>query len=65
MLTETITWIPVAEGLPDADLTVQVVTEGCAEPTWLGYLDGDVWRDVENTEIVVTHWADMLKGPAQ
>lgn len=67
MLTETITWRPVAEGLPDSDITVLVAidtTTPHSEPVWLGYLDGDEWRDVEGDVITVTHWAPMLDGPA-
>lgn len=64
MLTETITWHPVADGLPDAELTVNVATESCEEPVWLGCFDGAVWRDTEGMEIKVTHWAEMLRGPA-
>jgi hypothetical protein len=63
-MAETITWISAREELPDADLTVNVATEGCDEPTWLGYYDGaGQWYDTDANPINVTHWAEMLKGP--
>lgn len=62
MLTETITWHPVAEGLPDDGIAVLVATKNCEEPVWLGFLDGEQWRDVDATAIEVTHWADIPKG---
>lgn len=61
---EVITWRAVGEQLPDADLTVLVRTRNSDEPVWLGYLDGEEWRDVEGLEIDVTHWAEMPKGGA-
>lgn len=61
-MNETLTWHPVAQELPDADLTVLVNTRGCEEPVWLGFLDGETWRDTDGAEIDVTHWADMPKG---
>jgi hypothetical protein len=63
MHTETITWNQVSSGqLPDADLTVLVETQGCAEPVWLGYFDGSDWLDIEGTPITVIRWAEMPKG---
>jgi hypothetical protein len=65
-LTEVVTWTPVAAGLPDSDLTVQVALTGHDEPTWLGYFDGEGWIDIEGMPLgdAVTHWAEMPKGPA-
>lgn len=63
-MSETITWIPVAERLPDSDLTVLVSAPACSEPIWLGYHDGSEWLSAESAQIDVTHWADMPKGPA-
>jgi hypothetical protein len=62
-ITETIKWTPVAEALPDADLTVLIATLGCEEPTWLGYLDGEQWRDIDGSAVEVTHWAELMQGP--
>jgi hypothetical protein len=65
MSTEILTWIPVAERLPDADMTVCIAIDNADEPTWLGFLDGDEWREVDGSPVggTVTHWAEMLKGP--
>lgn len=64
MNTETITWMPVGnEQLPDAELTVLItLAEGSGEPVWLGYFDGEQWRDVEGAMVDVIAWAPMLKG---
>lgn len=69
MITETITWRPVADGLPDADLTVLLALQ--EEGTCEGFLDGEeegfpVWRGVDSTGLggyTVTHWAEMPQGP--
>jgi hypothetical protein len=63
MLTETLTWHEVVDiDLPDADLTVIVRIRGTDEPVWLGYWDGQQWRDLDNLPIDVVRWADMPKG---
>lgn len=63
--TETVTWTLVADGRPDADLTVNIaLPEDADEPTWLGYYDGEQWRDVEGMPVDVIAWAPMLKGYA-
>lgn len=61
---ELITWHEVDKEMPDADLTVLVRTEHCAEPVWLGYFDGEVWRDTGGEGITVVRWADMPEGGA-
>lgn len=63
MSAESVTWVQVADGLPDADLTVNItLAEGSGEPVWLGYFDGEQWRDVEGAVVDVIAWAPMLKG---
>lgn len=64
MLTETTTWKPVAEGLPDPDTTMQIALDDThSEPTWLGFHDGETWRDVSGEPITgVLGWAPTLKG---
>jgi hypothetical protein len=73
MLTETITWCPVADGLPDAELNVLLTVAGDEPGTCEGFLDGQrgdgspIWRDVTAFELepgIVTHWAEMPKGGA-
>jgi len=65
MTTETLTWTPVAERLPDDGLSVLICTTGTAEPVWVGYLDGDDWRDTDGTPVEVTHWAELPVGVVQ
>lgn len=64
MLTESLTWWTPDERMPDAELTVLVETEGCEEPVWLGFHDGECWRDTDGMQIGVKRWADMPKGGA-
>lgn len=57
--TSTITWKPVAEGLPDADSNVLLgLSSGF---TCEGFWDGEVWRDVTAVEIedAVCAWSEM------
>lgn len=58
-------WIPVAERLPDADLTVLIATDPAhhSEPVWLGFHDGEAWREVNGEPAFVTHWQEMLEPP--
>lgn len=70
MTTETITWIKVADSLPDADINVLCFDEESMS-VMEGFYDGkddddgrDVWRDVTACELgIVTHWAEMPHGP--
>jgi hypothetical protein len=64
MTTETITWTPVTEGLPDADTTVLLSLDGeHDEPTWIGFHDGNRWLDISGMPIQgVIGWADMPAG---
>lgn len=41
-------WIPATKK-PDSDITMLVYSPKAAEPVWLGYWDGEVWRDVDGT----------------
>lgn len=68
-LTTTITWIPIAEGKPDAEITVLLgLSDG---DSCEGFYDGqrpdgkDVWRDVTSVDISsrVTHYAQMPTSP--
>lgn len=67
MSTVTITWVPVAQQLPDADLNVLLWSDA---GSFEGFLDGEdetgapVFRDVTAMAVAgVTHWADMPEGP--
>ena len=43
MITETLTWKPVAEK-PDSDISVLLFDPAASEPVWPGYLDGETRR---------------------
>lgn len=67
MRTETLTFFSVHERLPDDGTTVIVEIDPNtphSEPTWIGYLDGEQWRDVSGEPITVVEWAEMPKGRA-
>lgn len=58
----TLIWHPVAERLPDSDITVICWTE---DGEWYsGWHDGDGWRDAATGGELdgVTHWAEP-EGP--
>jgi hypothetical protein len=60
-------WIRVADELPDADETVLVYCPQSIEPVWLGFLDGEDWRDVSGTSLaeeLPTHWMRMPVPPS-
>jgi len=66
MTTETITWIPVTERVPDEDTTVLVCNDrhGVLE----SWLDMGAWRfgSYDGFKLLggtVTHWAEMPNGP--
>jgi ParB-like chromosome segregation protein Spo0J len=60
----TIDLVPVGAKLPDADTTVFiVVAEG---ELWMGYLDGDTWRDTAGTPLGhgrVVYWGAVPEVP--
>lgn len=61
--TELITWKAVGQGLPDSDQTVIVFSPKADEPVWLGFHDGETWRDIGAERLDgVTHWAQMPMG---
>lgn len=63
MQSESITWRSVDDSLPDAERTVLVALLDSDEPVWLGYHDGDQWRDAEGFPVEVSAWAPLPKGP--
>jgi hypothetical protein len=59
-------WIPVAERLPDDDITVMIATKDTDEPVWLGYHDEHGWTSATDgvpLDELVTHWAPMPESP--
>jgi len=67
ILTESISWIPVEQEVPDCDMTVNIFAPEANEPIWLGYWDGDNWVGIDGSILssLVTHWAPMLNGPKE
>lgn len=64
-MTAATTWTPVAEGLPDDEILVQIALND--DDVWTGFRDGDIWRYADAMPITterVTHWAPMLVHPA-
>lgn len=63
--TETITWVS-ASTPPDDEQTVLIYAPQEDDPIWLGYHDGDAWREASGGQVStpVTHWAEMPKGPS-
>lgn len=55
-------WIP-AEPLPDCDTTFLVAVRDGNEPVWLGYHDGETWRNVTGERIDVSHWRNLPDPP--
>jgi hypothetical protein len=62
--TQTL-WIDAETQLPDSDLTVLIHHQANDEPVWLGYHDGETWRDVNAEEVQVSHWMDMPAPPEE
>lgn len=56
-------WIDVKVAMPDDELTVMVAVVGANEPVWLGYHDGDGWREISGAPIEVTHWMPIPEPP--
>ncbi len=52
-------WIDPDHTLPDSDMTVLICAPDSSEPVWLGFHDGECWRNVEGFPITVTGWAEM------
>lgn len=58
-------WIDASKELPDAETTVLICIKDAGEPVWLGYHNGDEWKDVEGMVIEVTHWAEIPLAPGE
>ena len=58
-------WIAVSDELPDADTTVLTHKAAWDEPVWMGWLDGDTWRDVDamTCDPAPTHWMNFPEPP--
>lgn len=66
-------WVPCASAMPDSDETVLISNVAWDDPTWMGFHDGEVWRDIEAfiCDPAPTHWmpmpspAESDEGPAR
>ncbi len=58
-------WVPVAERLPDDEITVMVATVHSDEPVWMGWHDESGWYSVEATPINVSHWMPLPTPPKE
>lgn len=58
-------WTPVAEQLPDSDMTVMLFDPTSDEPVWPGYHDGEAWKSAEGMPATPTHWTEMPEGPGE
>lgn len=59
-------WIPIADKMPDDDITVMVACKDTDEPVWLGYHDADGWfsaTDGVPLTKLVTHWRHIVEPP--
>lgn len=65
MIFENIVWIPVAEEVPDVDLTVLLFDAKASEPVWIGYHDDNLedWFYANGVKAKPTHWANFPEGP--
>jgi len=64
-ITDTIEWFTCTNKMPEFDETVIVHHPSADEPVWLGYHDGEIWREVSGDAINVSHWAEMPIGPTK
>jgi hypothetical protein len=55
-------WKRCTEEMPDSDTTVMIYHPEVAEPVWLGYHDGETWRDVCGLRAAVSHWMHLPEG---
>lgn len=63
-LKVTLEWVPAGDQLPDSDLTVLIAL--VEDEVWMGYLDGDIWREISGAPIEatrVTYWAHLPAAP--
>ena len=59
-------WKSVADEMPDSEQTVLYYAPEADEPVWLGFHDGECWRQVsaEQVEAEVTHWMQLPEPPS-
>lgn len=62
---ETITWIPVSERLPDADIDVLCWDAEIERVVVHAYGGDGAWIDDygDDLDCIITHWAELPHGP--
>jgi hypothetical protein len=58
-------WICCDDAMPDADEAVMIYHPAADEPVWLGFFDGDDWRDVGGNLADVSHWRELPEPPVE
>ena len=59
-------WYSVKISMPDSDQTVMIHAPATDNPVWMGYHDGECWREISGDafgEGEVTHWMDLPNPP--
>lgn len=64
-MIEQIEWVPVAERLPDDEITVLLYTPVQRGDVWPGWREDGVWRWAGGEPVAceISHWSPMPKGP--
>lgn len=57
-------WISTRTAVPDDDSTVLIHSLESDDPVWLGFKDGNVWRNLWGEALTVTHWMPLPNPPA-
>jgi hypothetical protein len=64
-MVEQLVWISACDP-PDDDIMVLVYGPNMSEAVWMGYKDGDYWREPNGSMLADVHyWAELPKGPDQ
>ena len=63
--TVQVEWKAVRDEMPDDDRTVLIYNPDWIEPVWMGYFDGENWRQADAMQCVSdpTHWAEFPDTP--
>lgn len=56
-------WKLCTAEMPDSDETVMIYHAASDETVWIGYHDGEQWRDVSGACCEVSHWMRMPEPP--
>jgi hypothetical protein len=59
-------WVDACKQLPDSDTTVLIHCPISDDPVWIGYHDGEMWRQIDGEALpddFVDHWAELPEPP--